>query len=112
MGDRSVPLVVAKVVELMETLGVSGINRLPGAWIYRVDNHWTIAASGHRQPVKVEPEGCVTIDLDPFTFAAWWNGWLAMVLDLREGWIAAGELANEETLIEALDAAIVEAKEG
>jgi len=112
MVDDSVPLLMAKIAEFASAMGVERINELSGAWIHQVDDHWTIAGNGHREPVDVEPDGCMKIEIAPFTFAAWWNGWLAMVVDARDGWVAAGELANEETLIGALEAATRRSKAG
>ena len=98
-----VPEVLYAAAAYAESIGVSKINELPGAWIAEVDDQWTLAMNGHRNPVAVEPDGCMAVDdLAPFTLAVWFNGWLAGFVTPTGGTIAAGELANEDSFIAAL----------
>lgn len=92
----------AKVSELAITLGVHPINRLPGLWIHAIDHHWLIQVNGHRQQVDDVPAFCMLVK---------YNGWAAgLIHPLTGGVIAGGALANEDTFIEAIDQAIVEAR--
>lgn len=105
VSDNGTPELIFAAARYAESVGVSKINELPGAWVAFVDDNWTIAMNGHRESVAVEPEGCMAVDdLPPFTLAAWWNGWLAGMIDPAGGIIAAHpEGANEERLLAALD---------
>lgn len=60
---------------------------------------WRITVNGTRETVDHAP---------PFHLVVLWNGWPAGIVGPGEGIIAAGELANEDTLIEALQAFRVE----
>lgn len=90
-------------------LGIKNLREYPGAWVYRVDDEWTIAINGKDEPQRVEPEGCMATTIQPFDAAVWFNGWLAATLSPLEGIFAAGAGANEDTFIEAMDRAIAKA---
>lgn len=66
-----------------------------------VDEHWHIAVAKDEK-ISAGPEGGMVCELDPFTWAVWWNGWLAGMGDPYTGLIAAGGLANQETFLQAL----------
>ena len=91
----------SKVAELAIALGVEGINKLPGCWEHHVDDHWLIKVNGHTEPVG---------DIKPYEMMVWFNDWPAGIIHpITGGVIAAGTLANEDTFIAALDAAILAA---
>lgn len=95
-----------KIVQLGLKLGVSNLKDYPGAWVHKVDECWTVAVNGLDDPVRAKPQGCMSVSIDPFNAAVWFNGWLAGSLDPYGGILAAGEGANEDTFIEAVDEAI------
>ena len=95
-----------KLIELAEVTGAASIKDLPGAWEHRVDDRWYVAANGHSTPVRVEPLNAMAWDLPPYTFGVWFNGWFAGEFTPMGGYMAAGETANEDALIAALDKAI------
>ena len=97
-----------KIAELANTLGVEKINEFEGAWLHQLDDNWTIAVNGHSKKIKCDPEGTMGADIPPYSAAVWWNGWLAGLISPGGGTIAAGELANEDTFIEALERKINE----
>jgi len=66
-----------------------------------IDDNWTIAAAG-KEKYKTGGGELMDVELEPFHFAVWWNGWLAGIGNPYGGEIAAGELANEKTLLAAL----------
>ena len=98
-----IPECFSKVVDLMLALGVEGINTLPGCWEHQVDEHWLVKVNGHKEPID---------DIQPYEIMVWFNGWPAGIIHPNRGVIAAGALANEDTFIAALDAAILAATEG
>ena len=62
-----------------------------------VDDRWVVKVNGHREQVESVP---------PFSALLEFNGWPAGIIDPFGGTIAAGELANEDTFIAAMEAAI------
>jgi hypothetical protein len=69
-----------------------------------VDENWTIAVNGHREPRKYKD-----VTVEPFCAYVEWCGWPAGIIGIAGGMIAAGELANEAALCEALKKATEEA---
>jgi hypothetical protein len=95
------------IADLALAHGALGINKLPGCWVHKVDEHWTLAVNAHPAPVDVTPDGTMGAEVPPFTAAVWWHGWLAGLIGPGGGSIAAHpEGANEDRLIADLQAAI------
>lgn len=90
--------VFGAIVDLAAALRVTRINQLPGCWEHAIDELWWLALNGHRTPVRCS-RGVV---VEPFHAYVEWNGWPAGVLSPDGGLLAAGALANEDALIEAL----------
>lgn len=113
MSNQMYELAVAanKIAELAHVLGVRNIKAFPGAWYRRIDDKWEVATNGHDKPIDVEPPGCMKATIDPYHTAVWYNGWLAGLMTPFGGIIAAGEGANEDTFIAALDKAIAGVKQ-
>lgn len=94
------------LVELADALGVKKINELGGAWVCKIDPHWTIALNGTKQKTEVTIEGAMGATLEPYQMAVFFNGWLAGLMYPNGGVICAGEAGNEDNLIAALRARI------
>lgn len=98
------------IVELGTVLGIENIKDLPGCWVHKVDENWTIALNAHNAPVHVDlqvEQDLMPVDVPAFGAAVWWHGWLAGLLTPGAGAIAAHpEGASEERLIADLKAAI------
>lgn len=109
---EAIPEVFSKVVDLGLARGNEKICELPGALIMKIDDNWTVAMHGKRQPIDVPQfEGCMGVDALPGgAVAIWWCGWLAGIVDAGGGSMAWGAKANEDSFIEAIDKAIREAK--
>lgn len=91
------------ILDLAEALGVKDISSLPGAWVYRVDDTWTVAVNGQDTTVSVKPEGCMSVNMEPFEFFVWFDGWLAgIMLPGGNGEFAEGTLANQEEFDRAI----------
>lgn len=75
--------------------GAAKINQLPGIWESTIDEHWVIQCNGH-------PE---TIDhILPYSWSIEYNGFPAGILSIHgEGILCAGEMANEQALIAAIE---------
>lgn len=96
-----------KLALLAQALGVPPLNQLPGPWRYRIDAQWEVAVNGWQETVNVPmTDDCMGAELPPFHMAVWYNGFLAGLMTPFQGVIAAGEGANEDTLIAAIDAAL------
>lgn len=108
MTEReAVSLAFVEIAKLTEALGVSHINQLPGCWEYQVDEQWRIALNGHLEPTKCSMGMAVA----PFHCYVEWGGFPAGEFHpVHGGFIAAGEAANEETLIAALKQATEKAR--
>lgn len=105
MSAQQIPLAIAKVVELGIAAGAAPLNKLEGCWEYQIDARWWIAMNGHKQD-RLATTGEV---VKPFTVYIKYNGWPAGILDFGGGIIAAGEGANENTFIAAIEVALAKA---
>lgn len=94
------------VAILAAALGVKKINQLPGCWEHQVDARWWIAVNGHAKPTNCSR---TSGPIDPYTCYIEFDGWPAGLVSPYGGALAAGEAANEEALIVALNAAVEEA---
>ena len=71
---------------------------------------WQIIANGNKEPRKVEPDQWGEMELPPFHFAVFWNGWLAGLLSPTPDGNFGGSLAanpngaDEENLILSIEA--------
>ncbi len=105
------PEVFEKSIEPGLARGHRDISKLDGALVMKIDENWTIAMNGHRKAVDVPPEdGLMGCSVLPFEMAVFWNGWLAGIVSGAGGELAAGDLANEDTLCDALADAIAREK--
>lgn len=68
---------------------------------YAIDENWRVQFNAARESVD---------GLQPFSARVFWCDWPAGVIDAGGGVIAAGSAANENSLIEALKAALAEAE--
>jgi hypothetical protein len=94
MGGRDV---LAIFYEMSEWCGARGLT-VPVE--VAIDDHWFLAVTGKDGARLGHPDW--KIDMDPYTWAVWWNGFIAGIGTPFSGEIAAGEGANEETLSAAL----------
>ncbi len=92
---RPVTALMMAIAECCLALGIKAPCTL------EVDTHWTIAVSGDKQIVAGGGEN-MSVELPAYHFAVWFNGWLAGIGSPYSGTIAAGKLANENTLLAAL----------
>ena len=73
-------------------------------WVGNIDKNWIIAVQANKdQEVEFKPKGTMGGKVGFGIMLGWFNGWLAGMLDPGGGVIAAGELANEDRFIEAID---------
>jgi hypothetical protein len=106
--EQPITQVFALLCELAFALGVRSIKDLPGCWTHRIDGQWEVCINGHRHAVAC-PHCKVTVP--PFHAYLQFNGWTAGVISPHSGTLADGALANERTLVEALQQAIAKAKD-
>ena len=77
--------------------GARSIKDTPGLHFVYIDVHWSAYINPHSERVGEVPAFHTMIE---------WNGWPAGLLAPDGGVVAAGALANEDSLIAALEAAI------
>lgn len=106
MSEPQVPYAMTVICKLGMAVGAAPLNKLPGLWEFKVDERWWFAMNGHRETINTSDDEPVK----PFTCYIKYNGWPAGILDFGGGIIAAGEGANEDTFIAALEAALTRAR--
>ena len=95
-------LAFSKLCELCIALGQAPANKHLGCWEHQVNAQWAIAFNAHP-----EPKACsMGVTVEPFHCYVQFNGWPAGVFNPYGGQIAAGEGANEDAFLAALEAAI------
>lgn len=95
--------VAIRIFELADSLGVKGIRNI---WQHQIDKKWRVGVNGHREEVDVPAsKDFMGAKIPPFSIAIWYNGWLAGLLTPPrfDGVMVAGEAANEDTFIEAIN---------
>ena len=115
MTREMICTILVPLLELTQAHGATNIRELPGAWECRVDERWYVACNGHDERVTVEPPSAMSIEIPPYHFAVWYNGWLAGLFRPYGGAFATGTEANEETFTAAVRrhiAALEEAPDG
>jgi hypothetical protein len=97
-----VSLLFARVCDLGIALGWENISLDAGCKEHDIDEHWWFAINPHGERTKCSKGA----EVPPYSIYFQFNGWPAGVIDAGGGVLAAGKLANEDTLIAAIDAAI------
>lgn len=101
-ADAPICLAFARLITLWRALRLPPLNQLPGCWEHTVNEQWAFSFNGH-----MEPRPCAEgVTVPPIHAAVWFNGWPAGLLGPYGGHIAAGECANEDAFLAALEAAI------
>lgn len=106
MNDRVCAAFMA-VADLGYALGARDINKIPGCWEVQVDERWRIAVNAHDE----ELQSLTGARVLPGSVYVEYNGWPAGSFTAAGGIIAAGEGANEHTLVAALEAATAKAND-
>jgi len=106
---RDISLLFTRICELgLAVRKGEPISRVEGAWEHaftRGGNEWKVSVNGHRFPVPdTDAPGA---EIRPFEAHVRFNGWPFAILNpYGGGVIGAGEAANEDTCIAALEAEI------
>lgn len=108
MTEPRVSVAFGKLADLCIALGQHPLNKHAGCWEHQVDERWWVCINGHPEPRK-NSDG---FEVPQFDCVVKYNGWPAGMFGPYGGIIAAGDCANEETFIEALEAATKRASEG
>lgn len=79
---------------------------------YRGDSKWEVQLNGNNTPEhslgRADEMG---VTIPPFGFAVWWNDWLAGLVNMRQGTLAAHPTgANAETFLRSLKEHLVKQK--
>jgi hypothetical protein len=81
------------LVDLGSVAGFIPLNQHPGIVRFNVDDSWKLSMNGHTETIEQVP---------PFSVYVEFNGWPAGIIDPSGGCIAAGQLANLDTLLTAM----------
>jgi hypothetical protein len=92
--DKPITEVYAKAGEWLFQRGLRNLKDSPGLYRARIDKQWEIKVNAHGTEIESVP---------PYHFAFEFNGWPAGIVGATGGVIAAGEAANEETLLKAIE---------
>lgn len=92
----------ARLMQLGIAAGVAPLNKHAGCWEYRIDDKWEIAVNGHKEAKRCSHG----VDVEPYHCYVQYNGWPAGIFNPRGGTIAAGECANENAFIAAMEACL------
>lgn len=101
MNEQLCPI-IDPLMELTQAHKAVNIQDLPGAWECKIDDAWYVACNGHDEAISVSPPDAMAIDVPPYHFAVWYNGWLAGLFHPYGGEFAAGTAANEEAFTAAV----------
>lgn len=103
MSERGMQLSEAfvEIGEFADSKGATPLNQHEGCWESDVDGIWWIALNGHSEGV-VCSRG---ITVEPFNCYVEFNDWPAGHINPFGGVLVAGGAANEDSFIEALQAA-------
>jgi hypothetical protein len=105
---EEVNAVFATICDLCIELGYQSIKDLPGCLEHQVDKQWWFAINPHDKSIASSH----SVTVFPFSIYIEFNSWPFGIVNCRGGMCGHGVIANENTLIEALKAAIVIAKAG
>lgn len=95
--------VFGAVMDLHKRLNLPSLNLMPGkVWRHTVDTHWFIVMNGNGDEVTDGTDEW-KVPIHPYACAVWFNGFYAGEFDCKGGVLCAGSVANEDTLIEALN---------
>lgn len=106
--ERPVTQVFSLLADLAFALGVRSIKDLPNTWSHAIDDQWHVCINAHGSDAICNH--CRT-RIPAFHAYLQFNGWPAGLLHPYGGTIAAGAVANEDALIEALKQAIAKAEQ-
>lgn len=97
-----IAVAIMKLADLAIALDAAPLNKHKGCWEHDIDQRWSVYWNGHGEPQK-SSRG---VQVPAFTCAVHYNGWPAGLINPYGGIIAAGEAANENTFIAAIEAAL------
>ena len=103
-AERGADDIISAVLALHEASGEPPVKGR--VWQRTLPGGWYLACNGCTEPQSVEPPRGMAVEVKPFEFAFWFNGWLAgSVHPVSGGCVAAGAAANVDTLLTALEEA-------
>jgi hypothetical protein len=108
-------LAMSLLADLVIARNQHPLNKYEAPLAVPIDKRWSVWINGRGEPRKIVgaaaqsmADGC---EVPAYHAALFFNGWLAGFISPYGGTIACGEAANEDTFIEAVQTALVEAKQ-
>ena len=96
MDEQPVSIVMVRIADLANILGVSNIRNLSGCWEYQLSDDWWFAVNGHNESVKTSTGS----DLLPYNCLVEYKGLPAGYFSPFEGVFVFGK---EDDFINAID---------
>ena len=100
--EQKFPKALMVVGDLAFHLGARNIRQAPGCWEHHIDETWWVAINPHDDPTKCSHN----VEVPGRAVYVTYNEWPAGFFDAGGGQFAAGEGANEDNFIAAVEAAI------
>lgn len=100
---NALPEAMMLIAKLGIAVGTAPLNKYTGCWEFKIDEQWWIAVNGHREAMACSRGN----DVPPFSAYIVYMGWPAGIIAPNGGVIAAGDCANEDAFIDALQARLV-----
>lgn len=109
--------VFSLIAQICLAMDAAPLDKHEGCWELIVDDQWTIAVNGHKTPQVYHSRNGMSaggsgFTVNPVDAYVEYNGWAAGTFNPFGGILAAGEGANEDTLIAALEKKLAEVQEG
>ena len=94
-----------KAIEYLSKFVGMPLTKIPEMFIVTKIGSWTLAVHANLdKDMDFEPKDCMKYENAKMgELIIWFNGWIAGTLNPYGGVICAGKLANENTLIEAIE---------
>jgi hypothetical protein len=94
------------ICEFAELSGAAPLNYHADCWEAEIDDKWKIAVNAHNDPRPTT----YGYPVPPISAFLQYNGWPAGIVTPTGGYMAAGDAANEDALITALNQRIAAIK--
>lgn len=92
------------ILKLTNALGIKNLSDQNEVWSYKVDSFWTVAINPCEKARVAEPPDCMRLNIAPFEFVVWYNGFVAGIFSATgDGLFASGSGANISEFTQAID---------
>lgn len=101
MSEAPISEAFVLLAELAQKDGIASARDFEACWERQIGEHWWIALNAHKE---AKPQTHSDAKVEPFHCYLEFNGWPAGIINPYGGIIAAGDAANEDAFISAIQA--------